>query len=246
MSSNGLTPTPIVNKNGVQTTVYRKNQNASVGIRPFPSPTSSFSSSRPQRHLVIDQIWAVMEEGINRSKISAYMDRMTDVFRNLSGAKDDSYPEMVLEMVTAIIPRASALGVSTVLKALSKDDEVAVRGLHAHRDYFTQNPQYISGFVPMKDVLVNVLGITPEDDGSFPSLESHINAKQQYERITTDPGYDGETTRYFNAPNVMRKVQDDPEHVSELMEYIARGQDDPDFEGFDAYLNGGVMRDGTL
>ena len=209
-------------------------------------PAPAVASSRPQRHLIIDSIWEVLEEGMHKTNINnAYRNKMTDVFRGLSGMQDDAYPAMALELTSAIAPNAPSSALAVIINALASSNEETIRALHAHRHYLAADPKRTLGFMSMRRTLTEKLGITPDQDGYMPSVETHLYAKARFTEIKqsiTTHRHD----EYQRDIALMQKVEQYPDHVSELMDYIARGQDDPTLEGFEDYLAGGAVREGTL
>jgi len=247
MAPSNLIPTPTVDKNGKQTTVYRKHKPESANAVPIPAPALSpaFVSTRDPRHLVIDAIWEKIQDGINRWKLPSYKDKMTDSFRNLSGTKNESYPAMVLEMVTAIMPTASATGIRAVIFTIADSDEDGARAMHAHRNYLSANPHSVSIFASMRKMLMETIGVTPDNDGRLPTIESHLYAKAQWDE-TMRRGNDSDVPHYRNMPDVIAMVEKHPSDVPALIEFLSRGQGEPSMQRFEEYLSQGAVREGSL
>jgi hypothetical protein len=247
MSRDNLTPALTVDKNGKTTTVYRKHESASSGASSIPAPT--MPSARDLRQKTIDGVWRAIEEGIHRFQIPSYKDKMTDIYRNLSGTRDEVYPDMVLEMVDKVIPATvTPTAVRTVLVTIANGDEGMVRAMHAHSDYLVANPLQIAQFPPIHKMLVEKLGLTPESDGSMPTIEAHLYARKRFEDLTRTHDVLGGTGEayYRNVPEVINMVEKHPNEVHELMNYLSRGQEKASMKDFEEYLAQGALREGLL
>lgn len=246
-SRDNLTPALTVDKNGKTTTVYRKQESGSNGLASIPAP--SMPSARDLRQHTIDAVWAAIEEGIHRFQIPAYKDKMTNIYRNLSGTPDETYPDMVLEMVDKIIPAAATpSAVRSILVTIANGDEAIVRAMHAHSDYLAANPLQIAQFAPTVKMLVEKFGPSSEPNGFMPTIEAHLYARKSFEGLTRMHDILGVTGEvyYRNAPEVITIVEKHPEHVSTLMNFLIRGQETVSMEEFEEYLAQGAVREGVL
>lgn len=240
-----LIPSLTVDKNGKTTTVYRNPDLQTTGTRGIPAP--SMPTARETRQHTIDAVWEVIFEGITKFKLPSYKDKMTNLYRSLSGAPDDAYPGLVLETVQTIVPAAkSTLAVRAVLVTIADDNEQIVRGMHRSRGYLADHPEQIAQFVPIAKAVHKHLDTSL--DSALVNIESHLHAKRLFEELTKDYNVLGQTGEvyYRNAPDVIAIVDKHPDHVDELMEFLKRGQEVASISEFEDYLKQGVLREGTL
>lgn len=245
-SRDNLTPALTVDKNGKTTTVYRKQESGNSGASPIPAP--SMPSARNPRHQTIDSVWEAIFEGIQQFKLPSYKDKMTNVYRNLSGTEDESYPEMVLEMVNKVIPASKTpAAVRSVLITIADGDEDAAWTLHAHSDFLVDNPKHIGHFTSMRKMLIERLDISADSHRSMPTIDAHLYAKDLFDELTRNHDVLGGGEMYYrNVPDVMKIVEKHPEHVSTLMNFLIRGQESISMEDFEDYLSQGAVREGAL
>jgi hypothetical protein len=247
MSRENLIPALTVDKNGKTTTVYRKHESVGSGAAAIPAP--SMPSARDLRQKTIDGVWREIEEGIHRFQIPSYKDKMTDIYRNLSGTRDEDYPDLVLETVSKLVPAAvTPSAVRAILITVANGDENVMRAMHDHSDYLAANPQQIAQFTPMVKMLDEKFGIKSEA-GKVPlTIEAHLYAKSRFEDLTRTHNVLGVTGEeyYRNCPDVVRIVEKHPNEVHELMNYLTRGQEVASMEEFEEYLAQGALREGTL
>lgn len=244
-SRDNLTPALTVDKNGKTTTVYRKQESGSNGLASIPAP--SMPSARDLRQHTIDAVWREIEEGIHRFQIPAYKDKMTNIYRNLSGTPDASYPDLVLETVSKLVPAAvTPSAVRTILISVASGDESVMRAMHAHSDYLASNPQQIAQFTPMVKMLNDTFGVRSKAGKT--NIEAHLYAKNLFEDLTRTHDVLGVTGEdyYRNFPEVITIVEKHPNEVNALMSYISRGQETVSMDEFEDYLSQGAVREGAL
>jgi hypothetical protein len=175
-----------------------------------------------------------------------YRDKMIDISRNLSGAADDEYPQQVLEMVSKVVPAMNSrvVDLQRFISILANSDNSEAKSLCAHADYLAANPHSVRNFSSLRDLLIDKLHIVPDERGYMPTIEAHIDAKTAYAIMAGEQGW---TENYFYPSNLpaVRMVERYPNRVTELMEFIARGNklDEKDFE---AYVALGAVREGML
>lgn len=245
MTRSHLTPTPTVDKNGKQTTVYRK-QTYTMSAASFPGPLLAPAGISKQDD--VSSVAFLLQETQVRLKLSD-RDKVTDVIRGMSASDDDGYSRRVRETVETLMPviRLSS-SFNAVVNVVASGDEQTLNTLHAHREYLAGNYRAIASFVRLKQILADSLGLAPESDGHMPTIEAHMYAQYHYEKLWLDRGGRRDSTSYYQgSPSVIEMVEKHPDNVPLLIEYIAtRGKRMNSVEGFEDYLAEGVMRDGAL
>lgn len=244
MTRNHLIPTPTVDKNGKPTTVYRK-QSHTVTAANFPGPILAPAGASKQDD--VDSVAFLLQETQVRLRLRT-SDRNVDVIRGMSASDDKEYSKRVRETVETLMPVIKlSSSFNAVVDVITEGDENTLKTVHAHRKYLAGNCKAIGSFIALKGVLTDSMGLIPEPDGTMPTIEAHMYAQQNYEKLWLDRGGRRDGASYYQgSPAVMELVEKHPEHVPLIIEYIARGQKQNAVDGFEEYLEQGSMRDGVL
>lgn len=241
-------PTPIVDKNGRHTTVYRKSETSSTTAASIPAPV--MQSKRPARHLIIDGIMDALRSNLTPRHHGQYRESFINISRSLSGTADEGYPARVLEMVSKVAPKIDPDTVSLMelMMRLSNGDEHVVNSMCAHSDFLASHPQTIRTFTNLRRSLMEKLDVVPEDNGHMPTIESHVEAAKAYKVMVRKNGWEDREdflSEYVDNVDVMRMVEKYPSKFNELVDFIGRGNDLND-KDFQSYLSLGAVREGML
>lgn len=242
-SRSHLIPTPTVDRNGKQTTVYRRQESTATAAS-FPGPSIPAHANR--RGDDIDAVNNLIRDHANKYGFRSFRDELVDIIRGMSASSDENYPALVRETVDTVLPSAK-LGTSmrAFIGALSSYDEEPVRAMHAHRNYLAANDNMIEAFFSIRKSLIGSLGIKPEPDGHMQTLETHLYAMKKYAELVGARGK-GALAQYGSNKPLMSSVEKHPDRVPELMEFLGRGHDRLDLPAFEDYLNQGTLRTGSL
>jgi hypothetical protein len=247
-SMSNTIPTPIVDKNGRNTTVYRKPETTSTSSASMPAPV--LQSKRPPRHLIIDEIMESLRSNLAPNHNSRYRESFINISRSLSGTADEEYPARVLEMVSKVAPKIDPDTVSMMelMMRLSKGDEYVVDSMCAHSDFLASHPQTIRTFTNLRRSLMEKLDVIPDDNGYMPTIESHVEAARAYRVMVRKNGWEDREdflSDYVDNVDVMRVVEKYPSQFNELVDFIGSGNDLNE-QDFQTYLSFGAVRDGML
>lgn len=220
----------------------------------------------------------------SRQKFSSpqdYVDAIADIFHTVTPEPDhplltlDSRRLDELDYIRDYNP-VQLRKFHALVRKLSKDDRAykslyslrysvysysndAIGVLHAYRDLLVRYPNSAYDIVGLHSLLTGTHGIHTESDGTIPTLEAHLLAKQHYSRNVSYLGMssDGHPTEeeqnYESNRIYVETVQKHAHNLDRLLTYrsergilITKGEDNFDPADFEEYLAHSALADGWV